>query len=240
MKGHQGLLYIDISEPRDIADQLSAIVPTVVAPTNSWGKADYYWVDLLGNERMVERKQIGEALSDINAVEDQLGRHLHECNELSLLVEGVALATPRGVRTYRLKGKRWEEEYEHKNQPTLWSRWHSFKHSLWHNGGIHIEEVSHWTVSVEFLATAFIKSMDPTNTTLNRYVVPHMPPFHKDPHIDNLCRLKGMSLGEKNSLQLIKELGTIYGVMTAPYTTLVGIMGGAWTKKFFEAIGREE
>lgn len=242
MKGHKGLLYIDIAEPLLIADQLKVIVPTVVAPINSWNKADYYWVDPQGNERMIERKQISEALSDLNAVEDQLGRHLHECAELTLLVEGVALASPKGVRTYQLQKRVWREDYEHRNQPTLWSRWNSFKYSLWHNAGVHVEEVSHWTGSVEHITTAYLKSMDPSSTTLNRYVVPHMPPFHKNPLIDNLCRLKGMGMGEKTAILLVEveKLDTWHRIMTAPYAQYVGIMGGAWTRTFFEAIGRED
>lgn len=252
MKGHIGILYIDSAEPTPIIAGLKPIMPTVVAPINTWGKADYYWVDPQENERMIERKQVSEALSDIDAVEEQLGRHLHECAELTLLVEGLAVGMSWGVQTYRYidnKGRAagrewvtpgWHKSHGHHNQPTLWSRWHSFKYSLWHNAGVHVEEVANWTDSIEHISTAYKKSMDPTNTTLNRYVVPHMPPFDKNPHVNNLCRLKDMGLGEKTVLTLIEELGTLYGVMTAPYATLVGIMGGAWTRKFFEAIGREE
>lgn len=253
MRGLPGILYIDTFEPQLIVSGLEPIMSTVVAPINTWDKADYYWVDPQGNERMVERKQISEALSDLEAVEEQLGRHLRECAELTLLVEGVAMPTSTGVQTYdhynqgdtiphtnhQWKSEGWHKGHTHSKQPKLYSRWHSFKYSLWHNAGIHVEEVSHWKGSIEYIATAFEKSMNPSNTTMNRYVVPHMPPFDKNPHIDNLCRLKDMGLGEKNSIRLIEELGTFHGVMTAPYSTLVGIMGGAWTKKFLKAIGRE-
>jgi hypothetical protein len=252
MKGHPGVLYIDSNEPQAIAAGLSPIMPTTVAPINTWGKADYYWVDAAGNERMVERKQIGEALSDINTVEEQLQRHLHECDELTLLVEGVAMPTSRGAHIfeYNQRGYRdsagdyreqgWYPGYEFKQQAKLWSRWHSFKYSLWHNAGVHVEEVSHWKGTVECISTAWTKSMDPSNTTLNRYVVPHMPPFHKNPHIDNLCRMQGLGLGEATAIKLIEEFGTVHGVMTAKYTDLVGIMGGAWAKKFLAGIGRED
>lgn len=241
MKGIPGILYIDSFEPKNIASGLKPIVDSVVAPINNWGKADYYWVDPAGNERMIERKQIGEALSDIDAVEEQLGRHLHECDELTLLVEGLAMSIPRGVQIYEYQNRTgWSQGHKFGSQPTLWSRWHSFKYALWHNAGVHVEEVATYTDTIEHIATAFKKSMDPTNTTLNRYVVPHMPPFNKDPQVDNLCRLRGMSLGEKNAIKLIEELNTVYGVMTAPYARLVGIMGGAWTRGFFEAIGRED
>jgi len=241
MKGIPELLYIDSNEPINIVRGLYPTVQSAVTPTNVWGKADYYWVDPRGNERMIERKQIGEALSDIDAVEEQLGRHLHECDELTLLVEGVAIPTARGVQmfTYNSGKEQWLEGYELSHQPKLWSRWMSFKYSLERHAGVHVEEVSHWYATVEYISTAFKKSNDPTNTTLNRYVVPHMPPFHKNPHIDNLCRLKSMGMGEKTASTLIAEFTTFYGVMMAPYADLVGVMGGAWTKKFFKAIGRE-
>ena len=239
MRGHPGILYIDTFEPDNIANGLDPVVPCTRGPINTWDKADYYWVDLKDNERMMERKQISEALSDLDAVEEQLMRHLHECDELTLLVEGVAKPVSWGVQTYHYASQGWRLGYAHRNQPTLWSRWNSFKYSLWHNAGVHVEEVSHWTSSVQSIATAFKKSMNPSSTTLNRYVVPHMPPFNVNPHVDNLCRLKGMKIGEKAALALIAELDTFYGVMTASYTDLVGIMGGAWTRNFFQATGRE-
>jgi hypothetical protein len=252
MKGHPGVLMIDHFEPDVIIHGLVPAVPTAVLPLNSgWNKADYYMVDPQGNERMVERKQLSEALSDLNAVEEQLGRHLSECTELTLLVEGVGLSTSQGVQTYWYTktgaGPRygrvppgWYAGYEHKNQPQLWSRWHAFKYSLWHNAGIHVEETSDWTGTVQFLSTWFNKAMDPTSTTMSRYVVPHMAPFNKDPHVDNLCRMKGMDIGEATALKLVAELGSFYGVMSARYVDLVGIMGGAWARQFFTAIGREE
>ncbi len=239
MKGHPGILNIDHFEPDPMQRALSPAVPTIVVPLNTMGKADYYMVDPQDNERMIERKQIGEAISDLDAVEEQLGRHLHECDELTLLVEGVATPTPKGVQVYRKSGGQFVPGFAY-NQPTLWSRWNSFKYSLWHNAGVHVEEVSDWQSSVQFITTWFKKAMDPSSTTLNRYVVPHMPPFHKNPHIDNLCRLKDMGMGEVAATALIAKFGTFYGVMTAPWVELVGVMGGPWTRAFFEAIEREE
>lgn len=238
MKGFPGILYIDHFEPDNITAGAAPVVTTTVDPLNDWGKADYYQVDSLGNERMIERKQTSEALSDLNGLEEQLGRHLHECEELTLLVEGVAKPVAKGVQIYNYTQGMWKPGYLHE-QPTLWSRWNAFKYSLWHNAGVHVEEVSHWQGSLAFIITWFKKAQDPTNTTLSRYIVPHMPPFHKNPHIDNLCRLKGMNIGEKTAIALIAELGSFHGVINARYSDLVGIMGGKWTTKFFEAIGRE-
>lgn len=240
MKGYTGILHIDHYEPYQISDGLKPDMPTTVVPLNDWGKADYYMVDPEGNERMVERKQVSEALSDLDAVEEQLGRHLHECDELTLLVEGVAMPTPTGVQTYNFTNGQWVQGYEHKRQPKLWKRWAGFKYTLRHNAGIHVEEVSHWHGTVQFLSTWFHKAMDPTSTTMTRYVIPHMAPFHKDQHVDNLCRLKGMGIGESTAIKLVDEFGGLHGVMTAGYADLVGLMGGPWVRQFFEAIKRED
>ena len=240
MKGHPGLLYMDHFEPTQIRDRLNEVTPVAWVPLNTWEKADYYLVDLQGNERMVERKQLSEALSDLDAVEAQLGEHIRECDELTLLVEGVGVPTASGVQTYTYANGAWSEGYAHTRQPQLWSRWCGFKHSLRHHAGVEVEEVSHWYCTVQWLHTWFKKSLDPTSTTLQRYVIPHIPPMNKDSQVDNLCRLRGMGMGEKTALQLIGEFGTIHGVMTAGYADLVGLMGGAWTRKFLKAIGREE
>lgn len=240
MKGHPNILHSDHFEPGNIFAGLRQVVPTVQVPLNTWGKADYYMVDPKDNERMVERKQLSEALSDLDAVEEQLGRHLHECDELTLLVEGVGVPTPRGVQTYDYANGRWTAGYEHKNQPHLWKRWTGFKYSLRHHAGVEVEEVSTWHGTVQFLITWFQKSMDPTSTTLNRYVIPHIAPMTKDPHIDNLCRLRGMDIGESTAVKLVAEFTTLSGVMTASFSDLVGVMGGAWARQFVAAIGREE
>lgn len=241
MKGHPGILYIDHYEPDALTSSLVTAIPnTTQVPLNTWGKADYYMVDPAGNERMIERKQLSEALSDLDAVEEQLGRHMHECGELTLLVEGLGLPTPSGVQIYNYAHKRWIAGYAHTRQPQLWKRWMGFKYSLRHNAGIEVEETAHWWGSVQFISTWFNKCMDPTSTTMTRYVIPHMAPFHKDPQVDNLCRLKDMGIGESTAIKLIDKFGSIYGVMTARYSDLVGAMGGAWTRAFFESIGRED
>ncbi len=241
MKGHPGVLYIDSNEPEHIATALKPAQTVAYVEINTWGKADYYMVDPLENERMVERKQFSEALSDIDAVEEQLQRHLAECDELTLLIEGVALPTAAGAKTYKLHEKgMWVLDFEFKRSPNLWHRWNAFKYSLWHNQGVQVEEVSHWTGTCDFISTWYKKANDPTSTTLQRYIIPHVPPFDKNPHIDNLCRLKDVGIREVTAIKLIAELGTFHAVVTAPFSTLVGIMGGAWTRKFFETIGRIE
>jgi len=102
VRGEPDFLYADNNELSEILDALRPAVPNlVIAPLNlSYGKADYYWINQSGAETMKERKQISEALSDIDAVEEQMQKHLGECDELELIVEGVALPTPDGVQTF--------------------------------------------------------------------------------------------------------------------------------------------
>jgi len=243
----KGVLYIDHFEPIHIIESIRTVVEVVaVVPLNTWGKADYYWIDMQGNERMYERKQISEALSDLNAVEEQLGRHLRECDELGLVVEGVAVPLASGVQIYRVDNNltTFRRGYEHKNQASLWDRWEAFKWSLWHECGVYVAEVSTWLGTARHIVKAFQQSYKTEHTTLQRYVTPHIPPYDLNPHIDNLCRIKGhkegrnWGIGEKGAKILIDEFETYYNVITAKYSDLVGLMGGTWTRSFFEAIGR--
>ena len=240
MNASPGILYIDTFEPSRIVAGAEPVVPTQVTSLNlEYDKADYYLIDPLANVRMIERKQTSEALSDLDGLEEQLGRHLHHCDELTLLVEGVAKPMAGGVQTYKFKDGRWIDGYFHKQQ-NLWSRWNAFKYILWHDCGIHVEEVSHWQGTLAYLITWFKRAQDPDSQVLKRYIIPHMPPFHKNPHIDNLMRLKGFRIGQATAVELINEFGTFAAVMNAPRSDLVAVKGGAWTRNYFEATGRED
>lgn len=246
MNAQPGILYIDTFEPSRIVAGAEPVVPTQVTSLNlEWDKADYYLIDPLGNQRMIERKQISEALSDLDGLEEQLGRHLHHCDELTLLVEGVAKPMHNGVQTYLYKGGIWVEGYFHEEKPgtkkhNLWARWNAFKYILWHDAGVHVEEVSHWQGTLTYLITWFKRANDPESQMLKRYIIPHMPPFHKNPHIDNLMRLKGFRIGQTTAVELINEFGTFAAVMNARRSDLVAVKGGAWTRNFFEVTGRED
>jgi len=242
MRGESGFFYADNNELSEILNALRPTVPDlIIAPLNlSYNKADYYWINQADKETMKERKQISEALSDIDAVEEQLQHHLGECDELELIVEGIALPVPDGVQTYHLSkdGRFFIQGYHHRNQPGLWARWESFKWNLWHEDGIYVAETNHWQQTVQYLAASYRMSLTADHTTLKRYTIEHIPQMDRNPHVDNLMRLKRLDIGPKRAQTLVDDHDTMYGVLTASYVDLVGEQGGPWVEKFFKGIGR--
>jgi len=236
------VLYVDTYEPENIAKALGKVAPAVQVGLNNDGKADYYWLNLKDKQVMYERKQLGEALSDLDRLEEQLYRHLVECDELSLIVEGVGKATQSGVQIYKQGRWGWNVKGGHSfgRQPGLWARWESLKWSLWHECGVYVVEVSDWEQTVWHLNTAFKQTYRPEHTTLKRYTVPHIGQMSKNKHIDNLMRLHGCRVGEANAKRLVERFGSVRGVMQASEAELIGCMGGAWTANFMQTISKED
>lgn len=232
------ILYSDTHEPLNIVRGLKTTVASVQLPLNENNKADYYWLDLLDKQRMEERKQLGEVLSDLDGFEEQMHRHLGECDELSAVIEGVPEFKPDGVQVYSYQGGRLKKGHRFTKQPYLWQRWEALKWSLWHECGVYVAEVSGWEQTVRHLVAAFKASYVKEHTTLKRYTVPHITQTVKNPHVDNLMRLKGLRIGEVNAKRLIARFKTFAGVMNAKEVDLIGTMGGAWTKNFMKGVGR--
>jgi len=113
------ILYQDTAEPELMLKLLKQSVTTLSAPLNADDppKPDYWWLDLQDKRRGWSRKQLGEALSDLDAVEDQINRELSSCDEYTLVIEGVGLAAANGYQPFTYHGK---GEFCHKlrtNQP---------------------------------------------------------------------------------------------------------------------------
>lgn len=234
------ILYSDTHEPINIVYGLKTTIPSVQLPLNENGKADFYWLDLLIKQRMYERKQLGEVLSDLDGFEEQLHRHLGECDELSVIIEGVPEILADGVQVYSYQKGRLRKGHRFTKQPYLWARWEALKWSLWHECGVYVVEVAGWEQTVRHLAAAFKASYVKDHTTLKRYTIPHVPQMVKNPHVDNLMRLKGLRIGEVTAKKLVKRFGTLAGVMNAREVELIGAMGGQWTKNFMKGVGRNE
>ncbi len=55
-------------------------------------------------------------------------------------------------------------------------------------------------------------------------------------YVRDLSRL--MPRNEKAAAKLVGRFGSLYGVITADWTDIVGIAGGDWQEQFFQRIGR--
>ena len=236
-------LYVDIYEPDEIYYGLKATIPwTEQQAINSAGMADYQWVDLDGNRRQWERKQVMEAVSDLDSVEEQLNRELATCEELVLVVEGIGLPTPRGIQGYKVYGEKLVRDYHFPNnqmrpQPGLYAKYMAWKEGL-RFAGVKVVETTTMAETIAALHTAYTHSQRPEHTTLRRYLTPHIPPFSPNRHVDNLARLKNTGIGLVKAQAMIQECHTLYGSITAIKEFQDQILGKATGKKFREVIGR--
>src|SRR3990172_9432487 len=82
------MIVIDINEPPDLELLIQQSMLTMRAPANMAGLGDYSWMDCLYRMVSVERKTAMEILSNMDAVEEQLGREMEKCEDLTLLIEG--------------------------------------------------------------------------------------------------------------------------------------------------------
>mgnify|MGYP001563461845 CR=1 FL=1 len=238
------ILWMDSNEPREVEQLLRPLVPqVVVVPLNVAGHADYLWIDRKGNRRQWERKQLPEALGDLDALEEQLNREMLTCEELVLSVEGVGMQTASGVQTFLKRGNVWVAGWhcppnKARPQPGLYQRWLSLKWSF-KACGVDVEEPVDTMDFAARLATAYKQSMVEKHTTFRRYVRPHIEPFHADLQVEQMMRLKDAGMGAVTAEKMIARFGTLHKAVTASYGELVGCLGGAGARKFLAAIGRE-
>ena len=240
-------LFVDIFEPSQAQQVLQPITgnSVVVANLNQQGYADYRWVDAHGNRRQWERKQFGEALSDLDGLEEQLNRELETCEELKLVVEGFGIPTEDGVQVYKAEphskhGQVWVPGYTFRKQPQLWARWLGLKWALRYGVGIEVIETVNYEHTLWEIAVAYKKSTDPaySPTTMKRYVIPHIPPFSPNLHVENLMRLKDVGIGPERAQKLIAKYTTFWNAISAPKAELVALLGPGITSRLLDKIGR--
>ena len=235
--------FIDVHEPDTAKEMFRALIPdTEVVSLNTSNKPDYFWIDPQDNTRGWERKQLGEALSDLNAVEYQLNEHMKYVTDLTLVVEGVGLPTKTGIDTYRLSHDRkfftkGVSMPQGRPRPGLVSLYTRFKASV-RLAGINVVETSHWDMTVQEIAAHYIETMKGERTTFRRYITPHISPFYQNPHVENLMRMKDNGLGPVNANALVKKFGTLYNVLNADFVSIAVEIGKTRAENFFKSIGR--
>ena len=245
------ILFQDVHEPAQMLVWLKQSLESVImAPLNSQDpiKPDWWWQDPKGNRRGWNRKQLGEALGDLDAVEEQINRELHSCDELTWVIEGVGVPLPQGYQTFdwhegtfchRLKTRQshYCQGYMFKRNG-LGARFEGLKDGM-RKAGIIVIETNTMLSTATAIVAAFKGSMKEERTTLKRYIMPHVPPFDMDPHVDNLARLKGTGVGIEKAKTLIYHCETLAGVINAPKLKLERILGVPTTARFLKVIGRE-
>jgi len=249
-------ILIDVYEPREIEELLKQVVPTIRMSLNhsDEGFADYLWYAVDNHRIQVERKQVGEILSSLDGVEEQLGREINNgVEETILLIEGVGAPVPgfsRATQTYirpknsnsnrdlLIAGKKYNVNY------TGYQAWKS----QLDKAGITIVETFDWEATALTLIALYNNSQKKEHTTLRRYIKPHITvqPFNE--HVLTLMGIRGVNLGESRAKALIERYGTVWYTLSQDPAdiaeTLVGEegrqkrLGLTTANKLMRAIGK--
>ncbi len=230
--------YIDVHEPV-LMKSLLAQVGFQQYDLNGAGWADYYWENAEGRVRHVERKTWGE-LSDLDAVEEQLHRHLTKNPEASLtwLLEGVATPSDHGFTTYKEAHSRGNALFvanssQHRPLKLIFS-W------LYGIGKfVEVVQTSSLLATATFLTAMYQSDQKAASehTTLQRYY--KQVTWHPNPQVSKLMSV-GDGIGSVRAEALIRKFGTLWGVLEADPVEIARVpgIGLATAKKLLQRVGR--
>ena len=231
------IIYIDEHEPETAEAWLSPSISVQRTGLNRAGWADYMYGTHDGVEH-VERKQVGEILSDMDSVEDQLRRELlaRPDARLWLLIEGLAVYSNDRIIA---KGMNVENGYvyEQRTYRTRPAKWARFLLALNRLGVLVVRTNNFYETCVNLVSLA--KSGEKPHTTLNRPVRPKIF-YHQNPHVRTLMGIPDAGLGPKKAAELVNKYGTVYKIMTRSPEELATVpgIGVKSARKLLRAFGR--
>lgn len=248
------MIFVDVFEPKEVETLIAQTVETLRLSLNHapQGFADYLFFAHDGHRIQVERKQIGEILSDIDGVEEQLGRELSNgVEETILLIEGFCEPIPAmkmAVQSWKMArgGKVMVPAHKYNVSYTGLQAW---KSQLDKAGITIVEGITDATSTAMTLVALYNNAQKKEHTTLRRYIKEHIvvQPFNE--HVITLMGIKSASLGEARAKALIERYGTVWYVLNQGAEdiadTLVGEegkekkLGLAVARKLLKAIGKE-
>lgn len=230
----------DVNEPEEAAKLIQPSIPEahfrVALNANSW--ADYRWETVDGGWVNVERKTWPEILANVDAVEDQLRRHMKNQPKARLLfiLEGMIEMGEMGTWTIqRAKGG------------TVWTRGHlsgtrlSRVYSWLYQASRYVEvfQTMNYEQTCSLLVAMYKADQKPDNEhrTFNRYFKKVV--FHPNSQV---TRLMGMSpgLGEVKAEALIEKFGCLWNVLNAQPSELAQVkgIGPGLSKSILQGVGR--
>ena len=240
------MLHVDVFEPPEIEQYIGQVVPVTRTTLNISGLADYFWLDHLGNNIQVERKQWGEILNNFDHIEEQLRREIQGCASTHLLIEGTAIPTDVGIDVYRYNGKGYFYRYhrygtEESPQPTLCIRLHSFLWQLDHNGVGIVHTSTQYETAIA-LAAMYKQSQRTDCQMFQRYIREKPKLNNQNPHVLTLMGIQGVELGQKKAESLINKFGTVWNVLNQDVASLCTVdgIGKTIATRLLEATGVNE
>ncbi len=234
------MIEIDIHEKPEALTLIGPSVPCRMLALNEDNWGDYRWRSISGRWTNVERKTWPEVLANIDAVEDQLRRHMRNQPDARLLfvLEGMVDVDPEG--TYIL-------------HPTA-------KHTLWNRGyrsGTRIGRIYSWLynaseyvevfqtfsyeLTCQFLVQAYNQDQKKPeeHKTFNRYYKRVV--FHPNPQVMQLMGLLP-GIGEVKCEALIDRFTTVWQVLNASPGELMQVegIGTKLSLNLLQRIGRTD
>ena len=237
-------LLADTHEP----DKLTAALNQSISYPYSWswvglnfmGLADYHITAADNHTAQIERKQAGELLSDLDAVEAQLGREMTRADETALAVEGIITPAPGGCWTWTQSkdGKLFVRSLAYKVSYAELQAW------FWQldKCGITVLQFPNWDSFVIGLVAIYKNLQKPEHVTLRRYIKERIQPLDPNPYVMTLMGLYKADIGPETARKLLEIYDTPFEIYTRPASqlALVPDIGPKTVKNIWKAIGRKE
>lgn len=238
---------IDVHEPVSIEGVASKVIPVVRLGLNQQGFADYLWNNSKGGFEQAERKRVDEILSNMEAVEQQLGKEVADCPQLNLLdnmllmIEGVAEPVVGGVQTYVMAtdGKFFRQSRLYKIN---YARYEGWVLGI-ERAGILVWRTSSWLGTAEALLRLYKSAQDGLESTALRRHVKSRPVFHPNPHVQTLMGISRARIGVELAERLIEAFGTAWNVLSQDEGTLASTVKGIGKERartILRAVGKNE
>lgn len=240
-------MLVDQFEPNNIVQLLRQSLPVVTYPhpLNAQGYADYMWKMWDGMLEQAERKQVGEIISDMNGVEDQIRQQLQRNPDIAhwLIVEGIVEPAIRGIWTLKPKPYKGQSPEMVKYEPDRNNKAVPFeRYEGWLTGvermGVRVRRTNDYSGTALVLAEMY-KSGQTASTTFNRHLKPLIP-FHPNPQVMTLMGAYKADIGPRLGEALIKEFDTVANIISLNPETIAELiprMGEERARKLLRAFG---
>jgi len=240
-------ILIDIHEPIEIEMLVAQSTPVSRLGLNQRDCADYLWYAIDGHTIQVERKQIGEILSGMDSVEEQLRREIVRADETLLIYEGTfePLAKQACQSWRRARDK--QIMIPGRSYNTSYAGVQAWLSQL-DKAGITVVHTFDYASTAITLVALYNNSQKTEHTTLKRYIKEKIYPMPQNPHVASLMGIKGAGVGEEKAKALIERFGTFWYTLNQDVEslaeTLVGEekpkrFGVPSAKRLLKAIGRQ-
>ena len=233
-----GSIYVDIHEPADASPFIAPTVPCEVDILNERGYADYCWRAIDGQLVQVERKQWPELMGKVDAVEDQLRRHMKSQPEarLMLVVEGLPVPVMGGVSVLRSTNKDRVFVLGY-NSSISYSQIMAWLYQI--NKYIEVYLTSTYKATCIALTAFYKADQKPEHSTFQRHF--KEVTFHPNPQVIQVMGLFP-GIGEKKAEALVERFTTVYNIISASPSQLATVpgIGAKLSRTILQRIGRPD